>query len=367
MKFRFQYISLLSATLLLLAACGKKNTSTQPVRKNITETVFASGILEPDDMYQLTAQTDGYLSQLLLTEGQYIQPGMVVAYIDNPQNALNDDGAKDLLSIAQYNASVAAPAFKQIEASIQAAEAKMLQDKTQMDRYEVLYKNGSATKVEYENTVLAYNTSSANAEALRQNYKVLKKQAEQQLIAQQTQTKVSNAISNYNQLKAIVGGKVYKKLKERGDYVKKGDVLATIGNPDYLYAKLSVDESSISKVKVGQTVLLQLNTDKNKTYKGIIYEILPSFDESTQSFFCKAKFSDSLDFRISGTQLQANIIIAEKENALLIPRSYLGYGNKVMVKDQKEPIIVKTGFISEEWVEIISGIDEKTIITEDLN
>ena len=71
-----------------------------------------------------------------------------------------------------------------------------------------------------------------------------------------------------------------------------------------------------------------------------------------------------MDFKISGTQLQANVIISEKNNLLVIPKNYLDYGNKVNVKD-KGQIIVETGFISTEWVEIKSGIDENTIITLD--
>jgi hypothetical protein len=75
-------------------------------------------------------------------------------------------------------------------------------------------------------------------------------------------------------------------------------------------------------------------------------------------------FSDPLDFKISGTQLQANIIIAQKKQALVIPRNFLQYGNKVTVKGKGE-IVVKTGFISNEWVEIADGLDANTEITTD--
>ena len=162
-----------------------------------------------------------------------------------------------------------------------------------------------------------------------------------------------------------MGGKVYKKRKQLGNYVKKGDVIAVIGNPNKIYANLSIDESNMSKIKLGQSSVIQLNTNNQKTYKAQLAEILPAFDEATQSFYVKAFFSENLDFNIVGTQLQANIILGEKKNVLVIPRSYLGFGNKVMLKDKKI-IAVKTGIISTDWVEITSGLKENESILKEL-
>jgi HlyD family secretion protein len=114
-------------------------------------------------------------------------------------------------------------------------------------------------------------------------------------------------------------------------------------------------------------VVVQLNTHKNKNYKGKVAEILPTFNEETQSFDCKIQFTDSLDFGILNTQLQANIITGINKNALLIPRNYLDYGNLVKVKDRKEPVKVQTRFVSSEWVQVESGIDENTVlVTENI-
>jgi hypothetical protein len=104
---------------------------------------------------------------------------------------------------------------------------------------------------------------------------------------------------------------------------------------------------------------------KKEYYKGKLAEILPAFNEQTQSFVCKIHFSDTLDFKIVNTQLQVNIITGTTKDALLIPRNYLQYGNLVTVKGEKEPIKIETKFISTEWVQVLSGLDENnTIITD---
>lgn len=349
---------------LLLASCGKKTNETKPERKDITETVFAPGTLEPENKYNLTAQTEGYIIELKFDDGDTVKNGQVLAVIDNKTNAISALSAESLLGLAGLNASADGPTLKQAQQNMQLMREKLLQDSVQNVRYQKLLQSNSVSKLESENAKLAYETSRTNYLNAEQNYRLMKQQTEQQLIMQRSQRDVNAVSSDNNELKAVVGGKIYKRLKEVGDYVRRGDVIAVIGDADLIYAKLSVDETNISKIKTGQDVILQLNTVKDKNYAGVITEIYPSFDEPSQSFFCKAAFKDKLDFRIAGTQLQANIVTATKKNALVIPKLFLSYGNMVRTKEKGE-LSVKTGFISGDMVEILEGIDENsTLITD---
>jgi multidrug efflux pump subunit AcrA (membrane-fusion protein) len=348
----------------LFVSCGKKTIETKPERQDITETVFASGSLEPENKYNLTAQSDGYILSLKFSEGDTVKTGQVLAVIDNKNNFINAASAESLLNIAAQNASPEGPSLKQALQNVQLLKGRSDQDSVQYSRYEKLFEANSVSKLELENTKLAAETSKTNYLNAAQNYKLVKQQTEQQLIIQRSQRDVNTVSNNYNEVKAVVGGKVYKKLKETGDFVRRGDVIAEIGDPEVLYTKLSIDETNIAKVKPGQKVIIQLNTLKEKNYMGRVTEIYPAFDEQTQSFFCKVVFSDPLDFKISGTQLQANIVVAEKKNVLVIPKNFLGFGNKVNVKGKGE-IVVETGFISNDKVEIKNGLDQNETIISD--
>lgn len=351
-------LSLLVA-FVFLASCGGKVPETTPQRKDLVEMVFASGTLQADDQYNLMAQTDGYITSLNFNEGDIVKAGQLLATIDNNQNIINAQSASQLQAIAEKNARPSAPALQQIEANITAAKEKLKLDQLQADRYKRLYENNSVAKIEYENAQLAATNSQANVTALQQQYNNQKIAAEQQEISQRSISNVNTVIKDQNQVKSIVAGRIYQRKKLLGDYVRKGDIIAVIGNPGLIYAQLNVDETNMAKLQVGQDAVIQLNTNKNKKYKATVHEILPSFDASTQSFIVKAWFTDSLDFRIAGTQLEANIITGEKKNALVIPRNYLGYGNKVILKKDKKMVTVKTGIVSNDWVEILDGITEK--------
>ncbi len=350
--------------VFIVAACGRKMNEARPERKDIVETVFASGVLEPDHKYNLTAQTDGYLTELNFDNGDTVKSGQVLAVIDNRNNAIGAGTAEKLLGIAAANADPEGPSLKQAQQNADLLRIKMQQDSVQNERYKNLLATASVSKLEAENVRLAYLSSRTTYLNALENYKLMKQQTEQQLISQRSQRDISSVAGDYNSLKAVIGGRIYKRMKEKGDFVRRGDVIAVIGDPSVMFAKLSVDEANIGKIKTGNEAIVELNTERDKRYEGTVSEIYPAFDEATQSFFCKVKFKTRPALRISGTQLQANITVGEKKGVLVIPRTYLNYGNKVTVKEKGE-VVVKTGFISDELVEIVQGLDEKDILLTD--
>lgn len=345
-----------------LVACGKQSAETTPQRKDLTDMTFASGSLEADDQYNLTAQTAGYLVKLNFIEGDTVRAGQTLAVIDNNQNIINARGAAQLHRIAQRNTQASAPALLQINANIDAAKAKLVLDQGQADRYKRLLAKNSVSPLESENAQLAATNSRASLRALKQQYNNQQVMARQQEVSQRVASQVDQVFRAQNQIKALQTGTVYEKQKQLGDYVRQGDVLAVIGNPASIYARLSVDETSMAKLKLGEAVIVQLNTNKAKTYRAIVREILPAFDTGSQSFIVKAYFTDELDFRITGTQIEANIITGERKNALVIPRTYLNYGDKVTLKAGKKQVAVKTGIVSSDWVEILGGITDQDVL-----
>ena len=348
-------------TLSTLVSCGTKEEG-KPVVQDIKELVFASGELEWDNSYNLTAQTDGILVNATFDVGNKVTENQIIASIDNKTNENNTASAKDLVVISKENLTENAPALQQLQQNIKFAESKYQQDKTQAERYKRLYDSQSIAKVEYENMLLAAENSLSQLNALKKQYQQVLQQSKQNYINTENQLKNNQVVLGYNKLVVPQKGTIIKKLKFSGDYVKKGDVIAVIADENKVEGVLNVDENSIGKVKIGQTVFVQLNTNKNEVYNAKISEILAAFDEQTQSFICKVIFDKPLNTSLYGTQLEANILVGEKKNALLIPRNFLGFGNKVMVKGKDEAVIVKTGIVSTEYVEILDGITKEDVL-----
>lgn len=359
-----KYIIKVLSALFILSCKSKENVEVKPVHQDIQEWVFAPGQIEWDDNYNLTAQTDGILMSADYDIGTVVKKGSVIATIDNKVNVLNTSTAADQLAIANENLSSDAPALQQLKQNITFAEAKYQQDKLQAERYERLLKTESIAKIEYENAKLSAENAFTTLNALKKQYNLLFQQAKQQKIVTKGQLKNNQVVQSYNNIVVINDGSIIKKYKSTGDYVRKGDIIATVANPNKLEIVLTIDESSIHRVKLGQETKIQLNTDKTKTYTGKVIEILSTFDKETQSFICKVLMTENmpLESNIYGTPLEGNILVGEKKNALLIPRELMGYGNKVMIKGGESSITIKTGIVSTDYVEVLEGISTEDIL-----
>ncbi len=351
-------------SLVMISIWGCKGTQqeVQPVRNDITETVFASGQLVANDRYNLTAQSEGYIIALVVSEGQSVDAGQLVAEVDNAGADAGAQAAQEQLKIAQKNATEQSPAWKEAKLLLETTEQKMLQEKKQKERYESLYQAQSVSRLEMENAQLAYETSRNNWLAAQERLKQIEQQADWTLASQQAQVVQLSKASQHNTVHAVSAGTVLRLMKKVGDYVRKGDVIAVMASNQKLVAQLNVDENSIKKIKVGQRVHVQLNVDKGKVLEGLVQTIYPLYDEATQSFLCDVSFEGPLDFQVVGTRLEANIDIASRKQVLLIPRSFLSYSNTVQLKGEDNPREVAVGIRSTEWVEILSGLTEQDVL-----
>lgn len=362
MKHILFRLLLLSIPALFSSCKPDTSKDIKPQRKDIVEYVFATGTLESDDRYAIIAQTDGTLYNLTVKEGGVLKSGQQIAIIDNAQSKINVQTTAKQLKIAKDNLSDNAPVLKQLEANIKTAKTTLEQDIIQEGRFKELYEQDAVTKLEYENYALKAKTTQSNLEALQQQYKALKLQNEQAFIQQKNAYDLSTENNSLNVVRASIGGKLYQLYKENGDYVRRGEVIASIANPNKLYAKLNVDENSIDKVKLQQEAIIQLNTQANKNYKASVAEIMPLFDVATQSFIVKLQFVEEPTFTINGTPLEVNIKVNEKKNALIIPRNYMYYGNQVQLKSKEDLKTITPGIISTDYVEVLEGLTEQDIL-----
>ena len=169
---------LLLLTLSTLVSCGTKEEG-KPVVQDIKELVFASGELEWDNSYNLTAQTDGILVNATFDVGNKVTENQIIASIDNKTNENNTASAKDLVVMSKENLTDNAPALQQLQQNIKFAESKYQQDKTQAERYKRLYNSQSIAKVEYENIQLAAENSLSQLNALKKQYQQVLQQSKQ--------------------------------------------------------------------------------------------------------------------------------------------------------------------------------------------
>lgn len=354
-------VSFIAFTVIMFffSSCKQKKTITvSPIIAPITEAVFAPGHIEAAGQFTLTALNDGYITKVLIQEGDTVLTGQIIFVQDNTTAAIQLEAATENLKIAQEQASSRSAVLQQLQTQLDAANAKLQNDNVQLQRMQHLYATHSVAKIDFDNARLNFDNSVSNVAGIQQSIAATKLTLKQTVINSRSQQQTAAVNSNYYQVKSPGIYKVYNVLKKQGELVRKGEALAVLGSSDTLIIALSVDETSIAKIQLLQKVLVELNTEKGETHTARISKIYPSFDAATQAYKAEAVFDYAPDL-INGTLLQANIIVAEKDKAMLIPRGCLNPNGKVWIQrgKQTDTVTIQAGIVSNDWVEVLHGVN----------
>lgn len=346
--------------LITLSSCEQKQDTVRAKIQPITESVYASANLEPDQLYEVHAVVSGIISEVYVKEGDLIRESQAIAQISNTSSKLNADNARVALKLAKDNLSGSGSVLKSLENRIQTAHITHQQDSADYMRQKRLWEQNIGTAIQYEQRKLAYEVSRQTLESLYKEYD--RTEAELKAMVNQAVNNYQNALEGKNDftITSRMKGKVYSIYKEGGELISPQEPLATIGNSEAFIIKMQVDEVDIIKVRNGQKVILKLDAFDDQTFEATVTRILPQKNTRTQTFLIEADFVKTPDNLYSGLSGEANIIVNKKSNAMVIPRRFLQEGN--FVKTDAGQVPVEVGVMSMEYAEILSGIDSTTVI-----
>jgi multidrug efflux pump subunit AcrA (membrane-fusion protein) len=86
------------------------------------------------------------------------------------------------------------------------------------------------------------------------------------------------------------------------------------------------------------------------------------FDENAQSYIVDAILTSTPNSLMLGSKVQVNILIKDVKDALVIPSNYLLEGDSVSLANNHQKVAVKTGIKTEDFIQILSGINENNTI-----
>jgi multidrug efflux pump subunit AcrA (membrane-fusion protein) len=156
---------------------------------------------------------------------------------------------------------------------------------------------------------------------------------------------------------------------EEGDKVNQGAVIAHITDYNNLETSIGVDELDISKVKVGQSVSVDVSAFPDSKFAGKVSEVSKEGEVSNgvSTFNVKVKLNQSKNLKI-GMTTESSILVQKKDNVVYVPVEAINTRDNVkyvIVSDassnSEAPVTntveVKTGITNESYVEITSGIE----------
>ena len=347
-------LSALAVAIALLPAC-KGKTVVKPERKEIIEAVYASGFVVSKNEYKLFALGDGYITQQLKKAGDAVKVGDAVYVIQSDAQQARYSAANAAYQFASGNAKDNSASLQELANAIGTAQLKFQNDSLSFSRSKNMFEQNVINRNEFDKVQLAFNVSKNDLQNARERYRKTKDQlAVEAKNAQSTLQAAATDAGNYT-LKSIINGMVYETYKEVGEIVRKNDLVALLGDKEEKFLQLSVDQQDVEKVKVGQQVMVKIDVTGNKIYKAVVSKIYPAMNQNEQSFRVDATFEKGFNVNFTRTSVEANIVIAKKESALVLQRKVITADNKVKVKGgSKVQLELGIGNLSE--VEVLKGL-----------
>ena len=353
-------VAIVILSLLTTSACNEPTVKIKPEVVPITESVYASVEIESKEFYTVHTATAGIIKNKLVKEGDNVEKGAVLFQLSNDLTQLNIDRAALSYESAKDNYDGASTLLRELENDIQTTELKLTNDSINYHRQKRLWSQNIGSRNTYDQMLLAYQVTQKNLNAQKKRYQRTKRDLSNQLKLALNQYESSKATDADFSIKSKIDGKVYKIYKEVGESVTIQEPLATVGSHTNFIIVLQIDEADIAKVKTGQMALVSLEAFGNQVFEASIKKIFPSLDLRSRTFRVEAVFIDPPQPVYPGLSGEANIVIAKKEDALIIPIDYLIGNNKVLTESGEK--ILELGLRSMDKVEVLSGIDSATYI-----
>jgi HlyD family secretion protein len=345
-------------------------------KRNITQTVSATGTINPEFKVAITPEVTGEIVSLPVKEGNLVKKG-------------------DLLIKIKADSYVAQR--DQADANLQGAKATLSMRKAELDkltsdynRVKELHAKGLSSDSELEASKSSYLSAQANYEAAQAN-------VSQMEAAVKASTEQLNKTTIYSPMAGTIT-KLNVELGERvlGSGFSQGTDMMTVSDLGNIEASVDVDENDVVLVALGDTAIIKVDAFGDRVFKGKVTEIGNSAissgtgtQEQVVNFDVKIKLFDPDNQLRPGMSCNADIQTETRQNVVSVPiqsvtaRSQTSMVEKAddednTVKDEKKSSIgekklqeivfviknnkakvvnVETGISDDNYIEIKSGLE----------
>ena len=296
--------------------------------------------LASNELTDATALVSGKITEVLVKKNDHVRAGQVLMVLSMPEI-----GTK----------------IKQADSAILKAEAELAEARNNYDRYERLKAKDATSATQYDHAKASYHSAeSALSTAIAQK---------EELLIQMDQQEV----------RAPVDGEVLLVYLPQGAYVSPGTSLVLVGNFNRLTFSLPVDELMARHLYVGREALLSFsdesfdkiydtryapgNLGDKQEFTAHVVEIMPDISEPAAMRRVVWEVDNSSSLLEQKTYTDVSIASVTPRRCLTVPLSAMtdSSHNAVFVfkpDGTLERREVETGLNDEQYVEILSGLQE---------
>ncbi|MEE1955321.1 efflux RND transporter periplasmic adaptor subunit [Aeromonas sp. 75A] len=284
-------------------------------------TIEAIGFIEPNQGVTLSTELAGTIDAITFESGKPVKADQLLLSLDSTVERAN----------------------------LRASQAKLPASKAKFDRFQNLYKTSSISKEQLDEAEAAYRSLEADIESLK-------------------------ATIARREVRAPFSGVVGLRNVFLGQYLQPGTDIVRLEDTSVMRLRFTVPQTDISKIKLGQTIKINVDAYPQTQFDGHITAIEPAVNFQSGLIQVQADIPNNDGQLRSGMFARASIILPTVKDQIVIPQSAISFtlygqnvyvlkegeetdkeGNKVKVLRAKQ-VVVKAGERRGNDVHVLSGI-----------
>lgn len=211
----------------------------------------------------VSAEANGRIVSLQLTEGDRLAAGQMVGVIDSVQTYLQKKELVRKKSNAQTK-------LVDIERQLASQQAQLKNLQTDHQRYQALEAKDAATKKQVDDLASQIAVTEREIAAKRQTYERNNAGIREEIALYDVQIAEKDDLLAKCRIVAPIDGTVLTKFAEAGELVTSGKSLFKLADMNQVYVRAYLTTAQLAEVKLGDTmqVTIEDGTDKPRQYDG---------------------------------------------------------------------------------------------------
>lgn len=246
---------------------GTEVTSEKVQLRTITESVNASGKVYPEIEVKVSPDISGEIVNLFVEEGDSVAKGQVLAKIYADIYSSQRDQVT--ASVNQVKAQ-----YENVKANLSGLKTVYDNTKATNERYKKLFADKIVSRSEYEQTEQTFRSAESNYNAAKESIKSGEAQIQgvrAQLARAEKDLARTTIVSPMDGIISLMN--VKKGERVVGTAQMAGTEMMRVADMKSIEVRVDVGENDITKVKIGDTALVEVDAYNNRKFKGIVYKI----------------------------------------------------------------------------------------------
>jgi RND family efflux transporter MFP subunit len=330
--------------------------SAAAARQDLVVPILCDGTIEPPPGGELRAPEAAMVESLPVRDGEHMEKGQTILVLGNREIAERALEARSRAGALRAETEKARADANQAAAERARAQTIVAQDRGLLASGAISKSQSEADKLDLEQAENRLRSARAELESLDSG------SSSRRALAEKSARELSQRVEALT-IRAPAAGIVYGLPARTGERVDAGQIVANVAERRDLRVRARVDQPDLPRVRPGERMIVQFDGLPGRRFEGTVEQVSPGLREIGGRDVGEALglIHDARGELPPNASVSVQIIVNQKENALVVPRAALyrdGDRRWVYVLDHGKARrrAVEIGLLGTNEAEIVQGV-----------